>query len=114
MLKRNFALTAITTACLMLVLAAVSCQESAPTTPPPTINTAFSSTTAPTTQVAMQLGFRFAPAPTGTGRPNDEEVKTFSRSCLVCHNQTDSHSMHVTAVRLACVDCHGGHHDVDV
>lgn len=93
----------------------LSCQES-PAPLPAAVPTMWSATTVPTTQTAQQLGFSFAPAPrgNGTGRGSDEEVRAFSRSCLACHSQTDSHSMHVAAVRIACVDCHGGHHHIDV
>ena len=41
-----------------------------------------------------------------------------SRSCRACHASTDSDNMHAAADRdkitLSCVDCHGGHAEVDV
>jgi hypothetical protein len=116
MLNRKITVVAATSVSLLLVLVAVSCQQPAARTaaPPQPVNTMWSATTVPTTQVARQLGFTFAPAPAGTGRADDAEVKAFSKSCLVCHDQTDSHTMHETAVRLACIDCHGGRHDIDV
>ncbi len=111
--RSNFVIrfSAFCALCLVTVIAMVSCQEPAagPSTP---VNTMWSATTIPTTQTATLLGFHFPPAPGDTGRPSDEEVVNFSRSCLACHNQTDSHTMHETSVRLACVDCHGGRHDI--
>jgi len=105
MLNRKITVVAATSVSLLLVLVAVSCQHPAVRTaaPPQPVNTMWSATTVPTTQVARQLGFTFAPAPAGTGRADDAEVKAFSKSCLVCHDQTDSHTMHETAVRLACI-----------
>jgi Zn finger protein HypA/HybF involved in hydrogenase expression len=119
MLNRKTTVVAATSLSLLLVLVAVSCNQPAARTaaPPQPVNTMWSATTVPTTQIARQLGFTFAPAPagaSGTGRATDAEVKAFSKSCLACHNQTDSHTMHETAVSLACVDCHGGRHDIDV
>ena len=99
--------------CLGIALAFVSCQETS-TGPAAPVNTMWSATTVPTTQTAKLLGFSFAPAPSGTGRASDEVVAAFSRSCLACHGQTDSHTMHETSVRLACVDCHGGRHDIEI
>jgi hypothetical protein len=91
----------------------VSCQDTS-NGPSSAVNTMWSSTTVPTTQTAKLLGFNFAPAVGGTGRASDEEVAAFSKSCLACHGQTDSHTMHETSVRLACVDCHGGRHDIEI
>ena len=104
----------------VLTVVLVSCQQGASPTArksmsnePKPIDTQWSATTVPTTQTAKLLGFNFPPAPTGVGRADDDAVKAGSRSCVVCH-QTDSHTMHETSVRLACVDCHGGHPDVSV
>src|SRR5262249_34468181 len=37
------------------------------------------------------------------------DVANKSRGCLGCHQQTDRSSMHESpAVKLGCVDCHGG------
>jgi hypothetical protein len=39
----------------------------------------------------------------------DEEVDRASRGCVSCHTDSDARSMHVSqAVKLGCVDCHGG------
>src|SRR5436309_1881868 len=78
----------------------VSCQETATRPAPTPVNTMWSATTLPTPEIGKQLGFNFPPAPAGTGRANDEEVAAFSKSCLACHSQTDSHTMHETSVRL--------------
>ena len=44
-----------------------------------------------------------------------EEVDTKNEGCLSCHTKTDAPTMHRSeAVRLACVDCHGGRGDVTV
>src|SRR5258706_4729364 len=102
-------------ACVTLAVVLISCQHSSTrSTAPQPINTMWSATTVPTTQTAKMLGFNFAPAPAGTGRADEAEVMAFSKSCLACHSQTDSHTMHETSVRLACVDCHGGHPNIDV
>lgn len=51
-----------------------------------------------------------APAP---ARQTLEEMMAKSDGCLSCHVQTDAPTMHETpAVRLGCIDCHGG--DVSV
>src|SRR4051812_35425147 len=94
--------------CAAFTVALVSCRENTTRRAAEPVNTMWSATTVPTTQVAMTLGFSFAPAPTGLGRADAAEMAAFSKSCLVCHSGTDSHTMHETAVRLACVDCHGG------
>jgi hypothetical protein len=101
-------------ACAAFAVALVSCRQNEPQRAAEPVNTMWSATTVPTTQVAKQLGFNFPPAPSGLGRADDAEVAAFSKSCLACHSGTDSHTMHETAVRLACVDCHGGKHDVPV
>jgi hypothetical protein len=106
------ALLVVASVALAIVLA--SCQHTSGPAAQAPVNTMWSSTTVPTTQTANQLGFTFPPAPAGTGRADEAEVKAFSKSCLACHSQTDSHTMHETAVRLACVDCHGGHPEIDV
>ena len=42
-------------------------------------------------------------------RQTDEEVVVKNTGCVSCHTQSDSPTMHLSpAVRLACVDCHGG------
>ena len=101
----------------VIAVALVSCQQPQPVAPE-SVNTMWSATTMPTTQTAKLLGFNFPPAPAGSsgvGRESDDEVKAFSRSCLACHAQTDNHTMHETkSVQLACVDCHGGHPNVNV
>ncbi|HEY7118743.1 MAG TPA: hypothetical protein VH475_19290 [Tepidisphaeraceae bacterium] len=114
MKRTPLSLAVIVAGSVVLAVALVSCQERASIKSAEPVNTMWSATTVPTTQTARLLGFSFPPAPSGTGRPDAEEVRAFSRSCLVCHGQTDSHTMHETAVRLACVDCHGGRHDIDV
>ncbi|MXO82591.1 hypothetical protein GRI35_04290 [Altererythrobacter aestiaquae] len=47
-----------------------------------------------------------APAP---ARQTLDEMMAKSDGCYSCHTQTDAPTMHTTpAVRLGCVDCHGG------
>lgn len=42
-------------------------------------------------------------------RQTDEEVAVKNNGCVSCHTQSDAPTMHLSsAVRLACVDCHGG------
>ena len=44
---------------------------------------------------------------------SDEEVAAKNRGCVSCHTQTDAPTMHNSrAVRLACVDCHGGKSEI--
>ncbi|MBK5265018.1 MAG: hypothetical protein JJE34_07280, partial [Alphaproteobacteria bacterium] len=51
-----------------------------------------------------------APAPMSQ---TDADVAAKSSGCFSCHVQTDQPSMHATpAVKLGCVDCHGGDADV--
>src|SRR6185295_18006599 len=39
----------------------------------------------------------------------DEEVAVKNAGCVSCHTRNDAPTMHLSpAVRLACVDCHGG------
>jgi len=53
---------------------------------------------------------RAAPAPASQ---TDEDVMAKSSGCYSCHTQTDQPSMHETpAVKLGCVDCHGGNASV--
>ena len=41
------------------------------------------------------------------------EVEKKNNGCLSCHTKSDAPTMHKSpAVRLACVDCHGGHPEV--
>ncbi len=48
-------------------------------------------------------------APPAPLTQSEAEVEAKSESCLGCHTKTDRMSMHQTpAVRLGCVDCHGG------
>ena len=113
---KRIPLVLLVLASVTLAVVLISCQHA----PAPKaaarepIDTMWSATTVPTTQTAKQLGFNFPPAPSGTGRVSDDEVALYSKSCLACHDGTDSHTMHETAVRLACVDCHGGRPDIDV
>src|SRR4051812_15888403 len=111
---RRIPLVIFVVLCAAFTVALVSCRENAAQKSPQPVNTMWSATTVPTTQTAKQLGFNFPPAPSGLGRADAAEVAAFSRACLVCHAGTDSHTMHETAVRLACVDCHGGKHDIAV
>ena len=50
--------------------------------------------------------------PRYTAAPADQtrqQVAKKSDGCISCHQQTDSNSMHTSpAVKLGCVDCHGG------
>ena len=42
-------------------------------------------------------------------RQTEEEVAVKNNGCVSCHTQSDAPTMHLSsAVRLACVDCHGG------
>ncbi|NGZ94858.1 MAG: hypothetical protein CV089_01770 [Nitrospira sp. WS110] len=42
-------------------------------------------------------------------RQTDDEVTAKNTGCVSCHTQNDAPTMHLSsAVRLACVDCHGG------
>lgn len=42
-------------------------------------------------------------------RQTDDEVAEKNTGCVSCHTQNDAPTMHLSsAVRLACVDCHGG------
>jgi hypothetical protein len=46
-------------------------------------------------------------------RQSAAEAAAKSAGCKTCHTQTDSDSMHTTdAVKLGCIDCHGGRNDV--
>src|SRR3954451_17157998 len=100
---RRFPLVIFVVTCGMLAIALVSCRENANQRAAEPVNTMWSATTVPTTKTAKQLGFNFPPSPTGLGRADAAEVAAFSKSCLACHSGTDSHTMHETAVRLACV-----------
>ncbi|MCX7863990.1 MAG: cytochrome c3 family protein, partial [Novosphingobium sp.] len=49
---------------------------------------------------------RAAPAP---ATQSVEDVRRKSAGCVSCHTDTDAATMHATpAVRLGCIDCHGG------
>ena len=51
----------------------------------------------------------YAPAPPAPMSQTDAEVAAKSSGCYSCHVQTDQPSMHASpAVKLGCVDCHGG------
>ncbi|MSO92483.1 MAG: hypothetical protein EXQ86_03680 [Rhodospirillales bacterium] len=58
------------------------------------------------------MGPRPAQAPTAPPAPraqSAEEAAAKSSGCLTCHTETDSPSMHASAlVNLGCADCHGG------
>ncbi|HEX7028318.1 MAG TPA: hypothetical protein VF268_13840 [Gammaproteobacteria bacterium] len=52
-------------------------------------------------------------APPAPFHQSAEDVEQKNTGCQSCHTKTDSGSMHVSnAVRLGCVDCHGGDHTV--
>ncbi|MEO1729734.1 MAG: hypothetical protein AAFR64_03240, partial [Pseudomonadota bacterium] len=52
------------------------------------------------------MGVLAAPAP---ANQSVADMDAKSEGCLTCHIKTDAPTMHVTpAVRLGCVDCHGG------
>src|SRR4051794_10856841 len=114
---RRIPLVIFVVLCAAFTVALVSCRENATQKTVEPVNTMWSATTVPTTQTAKQLGFNFPPAyagPTLNGRKSAEDALSYSRSCVVCHTGTDAHSMHERNVTLACVDCHGGKHDVAV
>src|SRR5436190_22823467 len=57
----------------------------------------------------------YVTAPAAPEFQTEEQVNAKSISCLGCHTKTDRMSMHATpAVRLGCVDCHGGDANVAV
>src|SRR5207253_1613736 len=46
-------------------------------------------------------------------RQSQADADKKSAGCMTCHSKTDSQSMHTsTAVKLGCIDCHGGNNDV--
>lgn len=50
--------------------------------------------------------------PTDVIQQTEEEVTAKNTGCVSCHTQNDAPTMHLSpAVRLACVDCHGGQSD---
>jgi hypothetical protein len=68
---------------------------------------------------AIAVGVRAlsASAPVEVGpapkRQSQEDADRKSAGCVSCHTQTDQKTMHAAkAVRLGCVDCHGGDHTV--
>ncbi len=60
-----------------------------------------------------RLGFSFPPAPK-RGQRTEDQAKLLNASCVACHTETDSDTMHQASIVLACVDCHGGNTDVKV
>src|SRR5205809_6630344 len=64
--------------------------------------------TAPTSEPVSEVNIKgfFSPPAPGRGVRMEEEVKALNQSCVACHVETDKESMHVTAVSLACVECH--------
>src|SRR5690348_96220 len=57
----------------------------------------------------------YKPAAAAPFNQSEADVQAKSESCLGCHTTTDRLSMHATpAVRLGCVDCHGGDAGVQV
>jgi hypothetical protein len=61
---------------------------------------------------AKALGFSFPSAP-ASARPA-EEVTAQNKSCVACHVESDTHTMHATDIGVTCVDCHGGKWDVEI
>jgi hypothetical protein len=46
-------------------------------------------------------------------RQSQADADKKSAGCMSCHTKTDSQSMHTsTAVKLGCIDCHGGNNEV--
>src|SRR5262245_43678402 len=41
-------------------------------------------------------------------KQTEEDVAKKSTGCISCHTQTDSKTMHESAVAVGCTDCHGG------
>lgn len=60
---------------------------------------------------AAALGFSFPAAPRDR---TSADVESMNKSCIACHTDSDSHSMHVSAQAISCVDCHGGNWDVPI
>src|SRR5580765_6030714 len=54
-----------------------------------------------------------APAAKQEDRTADQ-IAQMNQTCVACHTSTDSHTMHESPARASCVDCHGGHSDVNV
>lgn len=60
---------------------------------------------------AKALGFSF---PSALKERKSDEVTSMNKTCVACHTDSDSHSMHVSAQAISCVDCHGGNWDVPI
>src|SRR5437016_3886521 len=59
------------------------------------------------------IGFTYPAAP-GSKRSADDAAH-LSASCIACHGESDSHSMHASfATGISCIDCHGGNGAVAV
>src|SRR6185295_6243070 len=41
-------------------------------------------------------------------KQSEQDVARKSAGCVSCHTQTDSKTMHESAVSIGCTDCHGG------
>jgi hypothetical protein len=67
---------------------------------------------APAEHAASRTYVMTPPAPQSQ---TDADVQVKSAGCLSCHTATDRPTMHVTpAIKLGCVDCHGGNPTVSV
>ncbi|MCB2072711.1 MAG: hypothetical protein H6917_07505 [Novosphingobium sp.] len=61
----------------------------------------------------VERDYSLVKAPPAPARQSVADVKLKSAGCLSCHVETDAPTMHATpAVRLGCVDCHGGNASV--
>lgn len=57
----------------------------------------------------------YSSTPAAPASQSQAEVEQKSRGCVSCHRQSDSHNMHNNpAIRLGCVDCHGGNADISL
>src|SRR5690348_6804738 len=107
---------ALAIVCTGVVAFAISCQQGSKTesqATPPAVNGEMATTmpasgeggenaaaAASSVPDAKALGFSFASAP-ASARPA-EEVASQNKSCVACHTQSDTHTMHSTDVGVSC------------
>ncbi len=64
-------------------------------------------------ETPIERDYSLVRAPAAPQNQTLEEMMGKSEGCYSCHVQTDAPSMHASdAVRLGCIDCHGGNADV--
>jgi hypothetical protein len=57
----------------------------------------------------VKRDYSLVKAPPAPARQSLEDVRIKSAGCVSCHTDSDAATMHATpAVRLGCIDCHGG------